>query len=353
MKARANLAARLAFGLTGLSGLAALNAAVAQVTPPAVPWSAANLHDTPVYQDRYIAGSLTPDISAGDDAISNGDGLARSVQIDAVTSRLTSNGGGYSSTYSESGLVAKSQWETAAYGAWSLDASARVGSNDQAEPGQGGAITLRQRGVPFDGDWSADNALGDINSPDIGLARLQQRFYMPTGPMQGLTTEWHGPSDLQIVAGGGAPGIYDGILVPDFRTLGGSTATAGAQWSPASHWTVGGQFVEAHDVNLAVGTSIENAPLLSSDTGLLSAAWADQGQRVQMNLLDGEVNGKGNAIGAWVDGSIAQGRITQYAGIFRIEPDVTWGNQLIANDAQGGYYRINYQDRQWLADAGI
>ena len=59
----------------------------------------------------------------------------------------------------------------------------------------------------------------------------------PPRPMQGLTTEWRGPSDLQIVAGGGVPGLYDGIVVPNFRTLDGSTATAGAQWSPASHWT--------------------------------------------------------------------------------------------------------------------
>jgi hypothetical protein len=32
---------------------------------------------------------------------------------------------------------------------------------------------------------------------------------------------------------------------------------------------------------------------------------------------------------------------------------MTWGNQLISNDAQGGYYRLNYQSRQWLADVGI
>ncbi len=219
--------------------------------------------------------------------------------------------------------------------------------------GQGGVVTLRQRGMPFDGNWQADNALGDLNSPDVGLARVQSRFYLPTGPMQGLTTEWRGPSDLQIVAGGGVPGIYDGILVPDFHTLGGSTATAGAQWSPASHWTVGGQFIEAHDVNLAVGPIIDNASLLSSNTGLLSAAWQDQGERVQMNLLDGEVSGRSNAIGGWVDGSMTQGRVTQNAGLFRIDPNVTWGNQLISSDLQGGYYRLGYQSRQWLADGGI
>jgi hypothetical protein len=361
MKPRAKLASRLARGLFGLGGLAWLGAACAQVgspatLAPAASWSAANLPAASVYQDRLIAGgSLAPDISTGDGATGDSEGLARSLQIDGVISRLTSTGTGPSNTFTENGIVAKSQWETAAYGAWSLDASARTGGSDsiQSGQGQGGVVTLRQRGMPFDGGWQADNALGDLNSPNIGLARVQSRFYLPTGPMQGLTTEWRGPSDLQVLAGGGVPGIYDGILVPDFHTLSGSTATAGAQWSPADRWTVGGQIIEAHDVNLAIGTPIDNSPLFSSTTGLLSAAWQGQGEQVQMNLLDGEAGGNGNALGGWVDGSITQGRIVHNAGLFRIDPNVTWGNQLISNDMQGGYYRFNFLSRQWQTAAGI
>ncbi len=361
MKPRANLATRLAFGLTGLEGLLWLGTAGAQNLPPAPPappasLSAANQPATTAYQDRYIGGaSLTPDISTGDGTTGDTEGLARFVQIDAITSRLTSTGEGSNSTFSESGIVAKSQWDTVGYGAWSLDASARAGGSDNIQSGQGegGVITLRERGMPFDGNWQSDNALGDLNAPDIGLARLQSRFILPTGPMQGLATEWRGPSDLQITAGGGVPGIYDGIMVPDFRTLDGSTATAGAQWSPASHWTVGGQFIEARDVNLAVGTSYADTPLFSSKTGLLSAAWQDQGERVQMNLLDGDVSGKSNGVGGWVDGSITQGRILQNAGLFRIDPNMSWGNQVISNDMQGGYYRLGYQSRQWQADGGV
>jgi hypothetical protein len=208
--------------------------------------------------------------------------------------------------------------------------------------------------MPFDGDWQADNSLGDVNSPAISLARLQPRFYLPTAPLQGLTTEWRGPSGLQIVAGGGVPGLYDGIVVPNFRTLDGATATAGAQWSPAPQWTLGGQLVDVRDVNLAIGQVIDGDSRLSSTTGLLTAAWQDRGERVQANFLDGgSANGKDNAAGAWVDASISQGRILQNAGIFRIDPNMTWGNQLISNDAQGGYYRFNYQSRQWLADFGV
>jgi hypothetical protein len=358
MNVSASFAHRLVFGLCGLAVFACASTAHAQVAAPAPPlsWSAANLPAEPVYQDHYIGGgSLSPDISAGESSNGDSEGLARSVQIDGVMSRLTSTGGGASNTFTENGIVAKSQWDTAEYGAWSLDASARTGGSgdNQSETGQGGTITLRQRGMPFDGDWLADNALGDLNSPDIGLARLQPRFYLPTGPMQGLTTEWHGPSDLQIVAGGGVPGIYDGILVPNFRTLDGTTATVGAQWSPAPHWTVGGQLIDTHDVNLAIGPTIDGTALMSSTTGLMTAAWADGGERLQMNLLDGDVSGKGNATGAWVDASAAQGRIVQNAGLFRIDPNLTWGNQLITNDAEGGYYRFGYQSRQWLTDVGI
>ena len=54
-----------------------------------------------------------------------------------------------------------------------------------------------------------------------------------------------------------------------------------------------------------------------------------------------------------MDASLEQGRFLQNAGIFRIDPDMTWGDQLISNDAQGGYYRLNYQSRQWLADIGV
>ncbi|HTV97623.1 MAG TPA: SdrD B-like domain-containing protein [Steroidobacteraceae bacterium] len=387
MTPRANLARPLAFGLCALSALMHAGAARAQaqaaaplqapavtpavaaaatpvvtpatasMTPPAS-WSEVNLPGQPVYQDHYIGGgTLAPDISAGELGTDSdaAEGLARSIQIDAVASVLSSRESGTSSNAVEDGLVGKAQWETAQYGAWSLDASARAMSSDAgpSEEGQGGVLTLRQRDMPFDGGWQADNGLGDLNAPDLSLARLQARFYLPTGPMQGATTEWHGPSDMQIVAGVGVPGLYDGIEVPDFRTLGGSTATAGAEWSPAAHWTVGGQFIDAHDVNLAVGPLIDGDSRLSSDAGLLSALWQDQGGRIQFNLLDGEVSGKSNSLGSWVDASITQGHVQQSAGLFRVDPNMTWGNQLIANDAQGGYYRFDYQSRQWTTDFGI
>jgi hypothetical protein len=350
MKARTDLIARMAAGYCGLWALAGSGAACAQAPPP--------------YQDRIIGGgTLAPDISMGDGDSDAAQGLARSLQIDGVVSALSSGSPGAAHDVLESGIVVKSQWETVRYGAWSLDASGRTGGSGlgPSEEGQGGVVTLRQRGMAFDGGWAADNALGDVNTPEVSLARFQPRFYLPTGAIQGLTTEWRGPSGLQVVAGGGRPGVYDGIEVPNFRTLDGETASLGAQWSPADKWTVGGQWIDARDANLAIGPVIDGGALQSSSTGLVSAAWAGQNTRLQMNVIDGQISGqnsgqnsgKSSAAGGWVDAAIAEGRWLHSAGVFRIDPNLTWGNQLISNDMEGGYYRLGYQDRRLLADLGI
>jgi hypothetical protein len=331
-----------------LIALAAAQAATAQAPAPAA--AAAG------YQDRVIAGgTLKPDISNGDMDSGDGAGLARSLQIDGILADLSSHGGGPSTHAFESGFIAKYQWDTLNYGAWSLDASARLGSAElgPAEQGQGGALTLRERGLAFDGGWSADNALGDVNSPDIGLARLQTRFFLPTASMQGVSSEWRGPQGLELLGGAGQPGIYDGIEIPDFKSLPGSMATFGAQFSPAAHWSVGGQIIEAHDVNLAIGALVDGSALRSSTATLLSAAWADQGERLQFNVLDDDISAKGNGVGAWLDATETRGHVQQTAGLFRIDPDMSWGNQVISNDLEGGYYRFDYQDRRWILDAGV
>jgi SdrD B-like domain len=356
MKSALDLAPRLALVLCGLGGIAWWRAAHAQELPAlAIPSAGFASQPASVYQDRYInGGALTPDISTGQDGLPDGEGLTRTLEIDGVLSVLSSHDAGAPANVLESGIVARSQWDTISYGAWSLDGSARTGGTKLgSSQGQGGTITLRQRGMPFDGGWQADSGLGDLNSPNITLARLQPRFYLPTSPMQGITTELHGPASIQIVGGVGVPGYFNGIEVPDFRRLNGSTATAGAEWSPAPHWAVGGQVAEAHDVDVYQSPLGYGVAPLSSTTGILAASWQDHGERAQLNLIDGSTSGHSNAVGGWLDAASAHGRFMQTAGLFRIGPDLAWDGQPIANDVQGAYYRLGYHSRQWLADIGI
>ena len=319
------------------------------------------------YQDHYIdGGALPPDISVGETSADVSGGLARALRVDAVAGVLTQDGPGGRTHVDQEGAIMSAQWDTRSWGAWSFDAAGGTPTpqNFSGITGSGNpSFALMQRGVPFDGGWHADNGVGDLNEPIIALARQQPRFLLTSSPMLGLSTEWRGPSQLQIVAAGGEPGVFQGLVVPSFETLGGSTATLGAEWAPSQHWGLGAQAITTRDTNSLFGYSYSlpqqtvgpgvTAPLFSSTTGYLTAAWQQNGTHAQVNFVDGTVDGTGNAMGAWLDATATRGFMTHSAGLFRIDPNIAWGAQPMASDIEGGYYRVNYLSRRWLADFGV
>ena len=318
----------------------------------------------PAYEDRLMGGNPAPDISLGDAYSYDSSGLARAIRVDALTSLLEGEGANPTPTVRENGIVADAHWETATYGAWSAGGAVRIGGVDEHYIGPSNtnlSFALHQRAMPFDGGWQADNALGDLSLPLIGLERAQTRFLFSSGTMLGATTEWRGPDGVQLIAGGGEPGVLNGIKVPVFQTLGGSTATVGGQWSLSPQWSLGGEYAGARDANLYYLPPSSSAVLppeisslrISSNTGVVSAAWQEGRTHAQFNLIDGTVNDNGNSLGAWADGSLTRGAYTQTFGAFYFQPHLAWGNQLIMSNAEGAYYRLGYQTRRWIADFGV
>jgi len=307
------------------------------------------------YQDRYIDNGLLPPDIVFDNTPTNGnDGLARSVRVDQVASVLSSSGGGPNNDVAETGVVLSSRWDTVHYGAFSLDATGLTSSSghDTVDNGQNGMLALRQWGMPLDDGWLVDNGIGNLNTQEIALARVQPRFYLPTTPMRGVTSDWRGPSDLELVASVGEPGTLSGIAVPSFNGSGGTTYALGGQWDPSEHWTIGAQQVGVRDgqnYTAPWGTSDR----VDSDATLASVAWQEQGARSQLTLLSSEASGENRGTGAWLDTSLGNGWINHAFGVFRIDPDLTWGEQPIANDVQGAYYRFGLESRRLLADAGV
>ena len=333
---------------------------------PARAQQAADMPSVPAYQDHFIAdGTLKPDISPGDAVSSDTSGLARALRVDAVTSIVDQSGPGAAPRVNENGTIADAHWDTMSYGAWSANGALRVGGSDLringTTSGGEGSFSIHQRGMPFDGGWQADNALGDLNAPLINLARQESRFLLYSGPMLGVDTEWRGPSGVQFVASAGEPGIFDGIKVPTFETIGGSTASLGAQWSPTAQWSLGGEYAGAHDVAPFLYLQpVNGQPLppvvterVSTHTGFLSAAWQVPDTRAQLSLVDGTLDGASNSFGTWADLLHSRGGLTQSVGAFHIDPNLAWGNQLLASDMQGGYYRVDYQSRRWITGFDI
>jgi hypothetical protein len=294
------------------------------------------------YADRLIDGGTTAmETFYGESYVTDPSGLPRSARLELVGSYLTHG----DLRQNESGLLLGGQLATENYGTLALEGALRA---------QGGSTaTLWQRGLPFDNGWWANNGLGVLNAPSIDVFRNQQRFYLPTWTLGGLSTEWRAPNGVQLVASAGTPGLLTGIRVPEFERLAGTTYTLGGQWSPNGSLNLGAQFAAANNATVGMASNA-NAPLVSSQTLVAGASWRNTAIMVQGNMVAGGTGKFTSQGGAWIDAAIAGPMgVRHTAGLFRMDPYLTWANQAIASDLQGAYYRAAYQDQRWSADGGI
>lgn len=296
------------------------------------------------YEDRLIdGGTLRPDIS---DEVTEYDasGWPRAIRIEGVKTVIRRNG----VAENEDGVAFGGLLETPSYGALTIDGLWRTDGRASG--------TFWQRALPISGGWRVNNGLGVLNTPAIELTRTQPRFFLPSTPVAGLSTEWINSRGLVLNAGGGEPGIFDGIRLPVFDRLDGSVATAGAQLSPARGWLAGVQVNHADDVPLGFGPLFATTERISATSIFSGASWQGANARVQGNVLVSErrdASYEGTRVGGWIDAEIQDGRFGHNFGAFRLDRDLTWGNQLISSDAQGAYYRLSYGTRQLLLDGGI
>jgi len=331
---------RPATALVLAAGLLAWHHAAAQPPPPA---GSGAPTPAPAYEDRLIeGGALAPDSAADGGASYNADGWPRFWRIEGVTSYFDQQG----QITRENGARVSAFLDTPQYGALSIDATAR------ARPGSFIA-TIVQRDLAFDGNWRANNSLGVVTTLGIDLTRSQYRFYLPTFPALGATTEWIHDGDLQLQASAGEPGNFDGFRLSGFQSLHGSLATAGAQWAFAPRWQAGIQLVEANGVDSPYAV---NGGTIDSRAAFASLAWNGATTRLQANALASDATSLGQSVranGVWFDGTTVWDRAIHHYGIFRLEPGLAWGYQPINNDVEGAYYRIAYQSLRWQMDGGI
>ncbi len=308
------------------------------------------------YVDQIISGNLSPAILFGDNEDENYDtsGLPHYLRIEAVSS-VTKNTG--SNNSHENGFIINSQFETQNFGAFSINGVLR------AEPG-GIAGSIIQRGMHFDGGWNTNSGIGTLYTPSIDLARNQYRFYIPTFPVLGASTEWLHKGDLQLQLSTGSPGVFDGLKLNGFSQLGGSVTTGGAQWNISPQLQIGTQIVTTQNVSTFSGYSSSfnqffglppnaESTKTSGQSFYGTAAWQNASTKIQGNLLQSQNNLGPNATGLWIDAKTKLGSVTQNAGLFRLDPNLSWGYTPISNNLEGVYYRANYNSRQWLMDGGF
>ncbi|GHA87709.1 carboxypeptidase-like regulatory domain-containing protein [Cognatilysobacter bugurensis] len=354
---------RRALALAMGAALAATGAAAAQSPRPAVsastqpaPVAGGSASDTPAaappapYRDRVIAPDRLAPLPPDEDAPQPGDdGLPRSLRVELSASRNERG----DEAFDEHGVAVNGFWESADLGGFSLDAALFRSDRERRRGSNafGGSATLWQRGLALDGDWRVDNGLGVLNTPAVPLLRTQPRFFLPTAPFVGASTDWTRGTTRWHAALGRA-GLYTGARVAGFDPADGQVGALGGQWawSPAWAGAVSALATEGRIVPDAQGEAI----LEPARTRALhaTAAWQDARDRVQMNLL-GSDSDLGRAEGAWIDASLRRGRHVHGLGLFRLDPGLRWGALPINNDVEGGYYRLGYQYGRWVWNLGV
>ncbi|HQR22059.1 MAG TPA: carboxypeptidase-like regulatory domain-containing protein [Burkholderiaceae bacterium] len=295
----------------------------------------------PSYQDRLIDdGRLAIDLWDDYAPLNNTDGLPRGLRLDGLWSQTRRNG--ISTT--QSGLGIGAFLATPQYGSFSFEGLLTNGEDTSI-------ATLWQRDMPFDGGWRASNGLGMLNSPAIDLVRFQPRIFLATTPMLGAVTDWRGPQSTQVVGGFGEPGTYQGAYIPQFRRLGGQLSNLGAQRAVDPNWSIGFQYAGANDVTSGFQL-LPSATPFSTRSLYLGTSRQDATSRFQFNAIESQNSVTESRHGAWFDGYQQSGRLAQSFGLFYLDPTLAWGNQPVANDMRGGYYRLFFASMRWQWDAG-
>ena len=303
-----------------------------------------------VWTDQVISpedlAPLPPDPSEDFDA----SGLPRSFRAELLASR-TERG---DDAFNEVGLSLGGFRETASLGNFSLDATLLRADGRPGEGSDiGGTATLWQRGLYLDGGWRGNNGLGVLNTLTAPLLREQFRFFLPSVPLAGASTEWiREGDDLQFQASLGRAGVFSGARVVGFELADGNVASLSGQWRWGEHWraAIAGLATDGRIVPDSFGGSFYEDG--SADAMHSAIGWSDADRSVNVNLQasDGSL---GSAWGSWVDARQRRGRYTHHYGVFNLEPGLAWGAQPINNDSRGAYYRIAYQHARWSWSGGL
>jgi hypothetical protein len=203
------------------------------------------------------------------------------------------------------------------------------------------------------GGWSVNNGLGVLNTPLPGLLREQYRFFLPSVPLLGLSSEWsQAESGVAWQASAGRGGVFNGGLINGFETGDGNVASAGAQWRWSPAWDGAASLLATDSRIVPDSQGLPDFQNGQTEAVVLGTRWRGAQDAVSLQLQASDAD-DAQAAGAWFDARANRGAWTRRYGGFYLEPDLAWGAWPINNDVRGGYYRLDFSRARWSWNAGI
>jgi SdrD B-like domain len=342
--------------------------AAAQDLAPAAPAASAP------YVDRVMDGAAA-DADRDTAALQrNNSGRPRWWRVESRWGRETASIGQPLDTL---GVALQGGYDTLNHGAWSIDAQTRrVTRRDPLQPPLIDAIdtvfTVRQRGFPLGGGWWMNNDFGAIGMVGAALSRVPARVALPLVRVQGASGEWLQPSaGWSAALSAGRPAVIDSFFTSELSLQPGRITQAALQWSVPSAHASPGRLRSATQIaaQVARGQELQGA---ASDAridahslwvgGRHQAGWgAAQLQVVTSSTERRDSNGPalasvaptGTSHGVWLDIDWRSGAAGHSAGGYKLGAGLNWAGLPMAADADGLYWRAQWQNWQWSADGGI
>ncbi len=241
--------------------------------------------------------------------------------------------------------------ETPNHGTFSLDGN--------YAPREGlGSVTLRQRGIPLDGDRLAHLEAGVISAPSPDVLRTPSRIYLPLITRQGVSAEVESLAHFgQIQASTGTPGRLAGQPLNAFVREPGRVSTVGGQWQlrPGKDPSRPGWMLAVlHESARGVTGTSSLDRLVDADSTLVGFSHEVDRYHIHARLISTRSSDvEGSRLGYWFEGELMEGPRTHGYGLYRFERDLSWAGQAIANDLGGFYYRNNWRTRQLVTDFSV
>jgi hypothetical protein len=347
---------RLATGLAA-TALAVTTTVHAQQNAPltaSVPESTKAAAERRPYEDRIMEGMPSQDEADLAAAEYSQQGWPRGITLQLTrnlqSSRNISASAGYTRTKTQ-GVQIDAFVETPNYGALSLSALALGGGNATGLT----SWSLRQTGLPFDGGWRVDNALGTTNILVPELARRNSRLVLPATQVLGGSTIWRNEGSNALVLGAsvGEPGRYEGFPQSRFVGLGGQVNSLFAL-ATEGKWTAAAAVAQGSEILPEVAPIAGDAARISTRGFYVSAEQTDvtAGTSLQASAI-GSRTSDSDATGIWGDATWRDGGHNHQVSIFRFAPGLTWIDRPLAADLQGGSYRYDYRSLRWDLSANI
>jgi hypothetical protein len=315
----------------------------------------------PAYEDKVMDPSTLPPQASDDDAPPDASTLGlRSYAVEGRYGFSQSDTTGYGKrSANEWGLRTEYRQETLNYGEFTVQADARARNGDdylnfgplgQASQRSSGRITLRNLGFPITPHTFADTTAGDMYSEVTDALRRQYRLTLGSSTVRGIGTRVF-DRNFDLSAGVGERGDLTGSPFAGYERTSGTLAWLGYSHRFDDKLFAGLQVNQASGINDQRNlpswyNRAENATSVAAAVGYGYELFTDGDQRARLSLVQSHtpatVAGRNsNAHGVFLETGINLAGYRHEAGAYTTQPNLRFGDTLLASDNRGIYWRVD------------